>query len=57
MHAAKNDTDALSEVARLGDQLLAERDYGRAFMQHRIQRARSQRSEKQLVLGPARPSS
>jgi len=44
-------------LCKAHNQLLAERDYGRAFMQHRIQRARTERGEQQLVLGPARPSS
>jgi hypothetical protein len=35
------------------NQLLAERDYGRAFIQRRIERARSKRSEQQLPLEPA----
>ena len=44
-------------LCKAHNQLLAERDYGRAFMQQRIQHARGERSEKQLALGPARPSS
>ena len=44
-------------LCRTHNQLLAERDYGRAFMQRRIERARSERREKQLLLEPARPPS
>jgi 5-methylcytosine-specific restriction endonuclease McrA len=42
-------------LCRSHNQLLAERDYGRAFMQRRIERARSEREE-QLPLEPAPPS-
>jgi len=43
-------------LCRAHNQLLAERDYGRTFIEQRIRHARSERGEKQLAPGPARPS-
>jgi hypothetical protein len=36
-------------MCRAHNQLLAERDYGRAFMQQRIERARSDTNQEQLL--------
>ena len=36
-------------LCRVHNQLLAERDYGRAFIQQRIEQTRSERSLRQLV--------